>query len=632
MLNRRKKHERDSFTAIGLFLFGASFCVFLSACAEIQKPAPEPFYAETTPPAKQEFRWSNGKAVKSFDPAQAAAAPETDIVRALFEGLTDIDSHTLKEKPAAAERWTSSPDLRVWTFQLRKDARWSNGKRVNANDFVRSWKRLANLRDKVAHRDLFQNVIGLQTGKSETLSVSEIVDFSHSSLFGEEVAPSNEQSNSVSIVKPPSEIANPPANTALTPKKENKVAVTQSENDKLGVEAIDETTLRVTLEMPDKDFPKLVANPIFRPVYGNGDKFETAPLDADVVTNGPFTVASVGKDNVILDRSDSYWNRSGVSLEQVKFVFKESAEAALSAYKKGEIDALTNAEFEPLALKILSPYDDFRQTTHSALNFYEFNTKNIPFNDRRVREALAISIDRDRITEGELERTALPATSFLPLSEKGNGQLFFDAQKARKLLGDAGFVAGAGFPKIRLLVNRNDTQQRVARAVAKMWKQNLNLDTEIFVKELSEMDEARSAGEYDLVRRGVVIPALDEAVSMTTIFGEMKQIEQIINTGEKSFGKHQTEYEPSSERKLRKKNTTESSVTAYLETDLVPKTIVSEVDAISELRAIPLYFPMAYSLIKPYVLGFEVNGIDAISFDEISIDSSWRPKAPKGES
>jgi len=90
----------------------ACLCVLLSACAEIQRPEPEPFYAETTPPAKQEFRWSNGKAVKSFDPARAAAAPETDIVRALFEGLTDIDAKTLKEVPAVAEKWTSSADLR----------------------------------------------------------------------------------------------------------------------------------------------------------------------------------------------------------------------------------------------------------------------------------------------------------------------------------------------------------------------------------------------------------------------------------------------------------------------------------------------------------------------------------------
>jgi len=182
-----------------------------------------------------------------------------------------------------------------------------------------------------------------------------------------------------------------------------EVAVGKPTPERFGVEATDEATLRITLELPDKDFPKLVANPIFHPVYGDGVEFETDPLDAGVVTNGAFKVASGGKDGIALERSETYWNRSAVSLEHVRFVPKESAEAALDAYKNGEIDAVTNVEFEPLALKLLAPYDDFRQTTHSALNFYEFNPKNPPFSDRRVREALAISIDRERLTDGELK-------------------------------------------------------------------------------------------------------------------------------------------------------------------------------------------------------------------------------------
>ena len=84
------------------FVCGVMFtALIVSSCTQIQMPKPEPFYAETTPPKVQEFRWSNGKLPKSFDPARAAAAPETDIVRAAFEGLTEIDAKTLKEIPAA---------------------------------------------------------------------------------------------------------------------------------------------------------------------------------------------------------------------------------------------------------------------------------------------------------------------------------------------------------------------------------------------------------------------------------------------------------------------------------------------------------------------------------------------------
>src|SRR4051812_26318737 len=141
--DRSKKRSRcESFCAGVMWLCVPIFAIFLTACNELQKPAATPFFSETQPPPKQEFRWSNGKPPKSFDPAKAAAPPETDFVRAIYEGLTEIAPVTWRERPAVAERWTSSEDRRNWTFYLRDNARWSNGKPVTAFDFVRSWKRL----------------------------------------------------------------------------------------------------------------------------------------------------------------------------------------------------------------------------------------------------------------------------------------------------------------------------------------------------------------------------------------------------------------------------------------------------------------------------------------------------------
>ena len=118
----------------------------------------------------QEFRWSNGRLPKSLDPARAASAPETDVVRGLFEGLTDIDPKTLVARPAAAESWSSSDDFKVWTFELRHDAKWSNGKRVTAQDFVRSWRRLAELGEGAAHSDILSNIKGFPLKKSSAPS------------------------------------------------------------------------------------------------------------------------------------------------------------------------------------------------------------------------------------------------------------------------------------------------------------------------------------------------------------------------------------------------------------------------------------------------------------------------------
>ena len=128
--------------------------IFLSACSELEKPKTEPFYAQTAPPQKKEFRWSNGKMPKSFDPARAAAPPETDIVRACFEGLTDTNAKNLAAIPAVAEKWTASADFKTWTFYLRKDVKWSNGELLTSDDFVSSWKRLVEMGENVSHRQL----------------------------------------------------------------------------------------------------------------------------------------------------------------------------------------------------------------------------------------------------------------------------------------------------------------------------------------------------------------------------------------------------------------------------------------------------------------------------------------------
>ena len=112
------------------------------------------------PPKAQEFRWSNGGLPQTFDPAFAVAPPDTDAVSALFEGLTDYDPRTLAPVPAVATRWESSNEGRVWTFYLRDNARWSNGEKVTAEDFVRSWERTLNIGPLAPHTELLANIEG----------------------------------------------------------------------------------------------------------------------------------------------------------------------------------------------------------------------------------------------------------------------------------------------------------------------------------------------------------------------------------------------------------------------------------------------------------------------------------------
>ena len=423
------------------------FCLlllFLTSCAELEKPKTEPFYSQTAPTGKKEFRWSNGKTAKSFDPALAAASPETDIIRAVFEGLTDTNPTNLEAIPAIAVKWEASEDFRTWTFHLRKDAKWSNGERVTAKDFERSWKRLAEMGVKVSNYKLLQNIVGMQIPVKEILpNIENKPTDVFANLANQNVQTLPRQSNTNTAN---TSTINPTNTEKKTEKKQTEKTETAEKEPKFGVEVVDNFTLKVSLVNADKNFPALVAHPLFRPIYGDGKDFESGKLNASIVTNGAFRISSVGQDGITLDRAENFWNKDKIELERVRFVPTENAEAALQSYRAGELDAVTNADFAPLALKLLEPYNDFHRTTHSALNFYEFNLTKAPFNDRRVREALAIAIERERLTEGTTEGATKPAFGFLPFSADKN-KLTQDIRRAKILLEEAGFLDGRENPQ-----------------------------------------------------------------------------------------------------------------------------------------------------------------------------------------
>ncbi len=565
-----------------------------SACNDLEKPKSEPYYSGTTPPRKQEFRWSNGKLPKTLDPARATSPPETDLIRAVYEGLTEIDSKTLKEEPAAAESWTADEDLRSWTFHIRPTARWSNGKPVTAEDFVRSWRRLGEMGDTLVQSDLLKNIVGFPLPKKQIIVPST------------ELIPDSNTAAKVESTPELSSTPPPPANV-------NTNHEAGPAPPAFGVSAADPLTLHVLLIAPDKDFPKLVAHPLFRPVFDAADVVNKTPT-VNVITNGAFRITTVDDGGVTLERSQTYWNREAIALERVRLVASENAEQALNAYRAGDIDAVTNADFEPLALKLLEPFEDFRRRTHAAVNFYEVNHEEAPFDDRRVREALAISIERERLTEGEMEGQTQPALSFLPFVSTDETKIVQDKERAKDLMEEAGFPNGEDFPDIRLVINRNDTQQRVARAVARMWKENLNVDTEIIIKENAEFEQARISGDYDLIRRNTVFPTADELMSILSI---LKPPQNPAVTAEPTKGAGVEARDP--KQVIEKPQQSSSPVEA-------PDVTMSEANAIYELWAIPLYFPTSYSLVKPYVSGFEMNSLDAPSLSDVSINSDWQPK------
>ncbi|HEY6806061.1 MAG TPA: peptide ABC transporter substrate-binding protein [Pyrinomonadaceae bacterium] len=555
-INARSNQSYAKLCAVLLLLLALT----LAGCFSV--PTPSTYYGQVVVPRAQEFRWSDGGLPQTFDPAFAAAAPDTDVVRALFEGLTDYDPETLAPVPAVAKRWESSGDGRIWTFYLRDDAKWSNGESVTASDFVRSWQRTLKIGPLAPHTELLSNIEGVNSNHAPAKEV-----------------------------------------------KENPLK-TEPVHESFGAEAVSDHVLRVRLQEPDASFPSLVAHPVFRPVKVT-DSDATKRIEAnELVSNGAFSLSGSDNNQVLLERARNYWDGNSVSLQRVAFVGSSNAEDALAAYRAGQLDAVTNAPFEPLALKLLSGYEDFRRSTFGALTYYTFNNTHQPFDDIRVREALALAIDRERVSRDHLGGATEPAGKFFPDAMSGEKPvvdkaelLEQDVSKARDLLAEAGFPNGDGFPVIRLLINRNDQQRAVAQAIATMWRSALNIETEIVVKNWDEYETALKSGDFDVARRGIVMQTTDELTNLKLLF-------------ERDALAPRVEASPSPE-----------ATRTEVESPKTPS-ITTEVEALKELRAMPIYFASSYSLVKPYVNGFAGNVLDAPSLKNTKLNMSWTEPKP----
>ena len=277
------------------------------------------------------------------------------------------------------------------------------------------------------------------------------------------------------------------------------------------------------------------------------------------------------------------------------------------------------------------------------LIFYEFNRLSVPFQDRRVREALAISIERERLTEDDLDGASRPAFGFLPFDEEAKLKITQDNEKGKSLLTEAGFPNGENFPTVRLLINRNNIQQRIARSVAKMWKENLNIETEITVKESSELDALKNSGDFDLIRRGVVLPTTDETANMLAILSSNEKLIDKKSEYEKSSVKDNNKVEKlknddellsqvNNSLLVKDKTGSDKNPVSEIPENFEENPILTEAEALYEFPAIPLYFPTSYSLVKPYILGFETNNLDAPSLKNVRIDINWQPKKTNDES
>lgn len=388
----------------------------------------------------------------SLDPAKAVGLPEIQVIRDLFEGLVNQNEKGQLE-PGVATKWQSN-DNRTWTFTLRDDARWSDGTPVTAQDFVYSWQRLVDPKNTSPFA-WFAALAGINNAQA-------IID------------------------------GKMPA-------------------DKLGVTAVDARTLRVSLDKPVPYFPNLTANFSFYPVpkavvekFGND---WTKP--GNLVGNGAYTLKDrIVNEKLVAVQNKNYWDNGKTVITQVTFIPINQESSATKRYLAGDID-ITESFPKNLYQKLLKDIPGQVYTPPQlGTYYYAFNTQKGPTADQRVRLALSMTIDRHIMADKVLGTGEKPAWRFTPDVTAGfkpdpspfeeMSQDEANAQ-AKTLLQAAGY--GPNKPlKLTLLYNTSENHQKIAIAVASMWKKNLGVDVKLQNQEWKTYIDSRNTGNFDVIR------------------------------------------------------------------------------------------------------------------------------------
>ncbi|ELN2577202.1 oligopeptide ABC transporter substrate-binding protein OppA [Enterobacter kobei] len=404
---------------------------------------------------KQTLVRNNGAEVQSLDPHKIEGVPESNVNRDLFEGLlvTDVDGHPA---PGVAEKWENK-DFKVWTFHLRKDAKWSDGTPVTAEDFVYSWQRLANPNTASPYASYLQ--------------------YGHIANIDDIIA--------------------------------GKKPVTD-----LGVKAIDANTFEVTLSEPVPYFYKLLVHPSVSPVPKSAvEKFgEKWTQPANIVTNGAYKLKDwVVNERMVLERNPQYWDNAKTVINQVTYLPISSEVTDVNRYRSGEIDMTYNNMPIELFQKLKKEIPkEVHVDPYLCTYYYEINNQKAPFTDVRVRTALKLALDRDIIVNKVKNQGDLPAYSYTPPYTDGmklvEPEWFKWSQEkrneeAKKLLAEAGYTADKPLT-FNLLYNTSDLHKKLAIAVASIWKKNLGVNVKLENQEWKTFLDTRHQGTFDVVRAG----------------------------------------------------------------------------------------------------------------------------------
>lgn len=440
--------------------------LILSACggnkaAEPSKGATSAANGETTAPkggtAGLDLAVQVGPDPETIDPALNSAADSANMIMHAFETLLIVDKDN-KIVPGQAESYEVSDDGLTYTFHLRDGLKWSDGTPLTANDFVFSWKRLSNPNVAAPYgEDMLGYVKGYQEAAAGNI-------------------------------------------------------------DALGVSAPDDKTFVVELSVPCVYFIKIVTHATMVPVQktsveANGEQWSLKP--ETYISNGPLKMIEwVPGSHVTFAKNDNYWNADKVTINTLKFVLMEDANAAYSAYRTGEVAMIKDVPTEEIPS--LQGNEEFHVAPNVGVSYLDFNNQKEPFTNPDVRKALSLAIDRDYVSNTVMQGIGAPAGNFVPqgvsdaesgtyfedVTRKNNGGDFFniknheeDLKKAKELLAKAGYPDGKGFPVVEYMTNDAGHNKAVAEYLQNCWKE-LGINMDIKIVEWGTFAPTRRAGDY----------------------------------------------------------------------------------------------------------------------------------------
>jgi oligopeptide transport system substrate-binding protein len=412
---------------------------------------------------EQVLHIGSGTEPQDLDPHIVTGVTEHHLIMSLLEGLVTEDPKDLHPVPGVAKSWDISPDQTVFTFHLRDNARWSNGDPVTAKDFYESYKRI--LMPSLASQYAYMLYV---VKNAEPFNEGKIKDFGQ-----------------------------------------------------VGFKVIDDHTFQITLESPTPYFLSLMNHTSWFPIhlptvskygkpYERNNKW-TRP--GNYVGNGSFALAEWKEHEIIVvTNSPTYWDAANVRLKAIRFYPIENEDTEEKSFRAGQLHKTETVPLSKIDVYKKNNPEQIEISPYLGNYFYRVNVTKPPLNDKRVRRALAMAIERDNIVKYITRGGQIPAHNFTPPNTAGftaTARVPSDIEGAKKLLAEAGYPGGKGMPPVEILYNTQLGHRTIAEAIQQMWKKNLGVDARISNQEWKVYLDSQKTLNYQVCRAGWIADYVD---------------------------------------------------------------------------------------------------------------------------